>query len=164
MDELKYGLMLGILANNGISASKAWSLPSELQLRLTTIDSNLTSLSQLDQLTSSQVIELFNQEPKLHRFNNKIGLYAYEIVVIINSDYTRDFNLLLPLDHASLIQNVSSLPGMSEKKARHLLVYLAAIDTRYQLSTSEYIEYTKDCNQLIEKFDDNLGLLYKLKR
>lgn len=165
MNEIKYGLLIGILSNHGISAAKAWTLPSVLKDRIKELDSNLNSLSQLDCLSVEQVIGLYNQSPKLHRFNNKMAIYAHQLIEVVNAQYHADFDLLLPTDDNNrLISNVSSLPGMSLKKARHLLVYLVQIDNRYQITDEQYKLFTADCPQLVEKFDANLDILYRCQQ
>lgn len=157
MNELKYGLLIGILSNHGISAQKAWLLPSVLKDRLNV--KYKIGLDSLDTLSIDQVVELYIFPDKIHRFNNKMAVYVHDLIAVFNNQYNGDFDLLFPHDNAMIINNVSHLPGMSIKKAKHLIVYLCAIDDSYTITEHEYREYTKDCLQLVERFDENLQFL-----
>lgn len=157
MNELKYGLLIGILSNHGISAQKAWVLPSILKYRMMSVYK--IGLDSIDTLSIDQIVDLYVSPAKIHRFNNKMAVYVHDLVATFKSEYNGDFDLLFPHDNAKIISNVSQLPGMSIKKAKHLIIYLCAIDDSYTVSKNEYQEYTKDCLQLVERFDENLQIL-----
>lgn len=162
MDELKYGLLIGILSNHGISSQKAWDIPNQLGNRLK--NKYGLSIINLDKLSIEDVIELYNHPTKLHRFNNKMAMYARNLIKDVNEMYGGDLNLLFPVDNnLKLIDNVSKLPGMSEKKAKHLLVYLCALDKSYTITKDEYLQYTKDCPQLVERFEENITILRRIQ-
>lgn len=160
MDIKQRYLLIGILANHGISASKAWQVPSELKARMN--EKYNLDITKINSLNLDQVISLFENPLKLHRFNKKIAMYIYNSFEYINEVYDDDMNLLLPIgDNLKLIDNLQKLPGMSKKKAAHYLVYLCAIDSRYVITNEEFELYTKDCEALVNKFDENLSILSK---
>lgn len=162
MEELKYGLLIGILSNHGISSQKAWDVPNQLSKRL--YNKYGLSLAELDKLSIEDVMELYNYPTKLHRFNNKMAMYARNLIKGVNEMYEGDFKRLFPVDNnLKLIDNVSKLPGMSEKKAKHLLVYLCALDKSYTITNDEYLQYTKDCPQLVERFEENITILKRIQ-
>lgn len=164
MDELKYWLLIGILSNHGISAQKAWDIPYQLKSRLDKAYHSKLSISELDKLNQEQVIELYKYPYNLHRFNNKMAIYSHQLVTEVNEAYQRAGEELLPVDNnQQLITNVANLPGMSVRKARHFLVYLTALDSEYSITEKEYLQYTKDCPQLVEKFETNIAIFKQVE-
>lgn len=160
MSELKYGLLIGILANHGIDAKRAWELPAALKMRGQDSYGADFRLSNISEISLDELIWLLEKPTKLHRFNNKISMYINQSAIQINQNFNGDIDkLFIKGDNKRLIRNVQELPGMSEKKAKHLLVYLCALDSNYQLKAEEHTQYTQDCMALIKKFDRNLKLL-----
>jgi len=76
-----FGFVVGVLADYGIRAERAWALPSELERRMGTLDPTLLA-RRLD-----DIIAACRSRPMLHRFPNRFATFVHHAATRVSRDY-----------------------------------------------------------------------------
>ncbi|AIW13322.1 hypothetical protein VITU102760_14995 [Vibrio tubiashii] len=76
--------LIGLLSTQGVKASKAWDLPTQLQRRVEERGGDLRGMS------LSEVVALMQATPALHRYPKKISRYVVELIAHIETEYGGD--------------------------------------------------------------------------
>lgn len=127
-DELKFvlqndfALLLGIISDQSVKSEIAWSLPYKLYLRVG--KSKITPQWIIE--NKNKLAEMLSQKPALHRYPNKMAGYFIFLSQKILTQYDGDVKKFLysEQDFNTLIANLTSIKGISRKKAGLLCLIL----------------------------------------
>ena len=145
--------IIGLIADQSVNASVAWSLPYKLSKRIGYFDFNRI----LKEYNEEDLEGLIRQNKALHRYPKKMANYIYSAIYdIVNKYDSNASNIWKGQSAASIVSNLEKFKGISHKKAS-LGTLILVRDMNVNILDKENIDIAYDIH--IRRLFLRLGLV-----
>lgn len=148
--------LIGLIADQSMSAERAWALPFELKERIGFI--SVESLADTDIEVITRAIQL---RPSLHRYPRPVARYVSRCAKIIVQEYDGDSSLIWTgcPEATTIRRRLLRLPGIGPKKAA-LAILMLVRDLGIAISDKESIGLAFDVH--VSRVMTRVGILRKI--
>lgn len=112
--ENRLAWLFAVINDQGMKAEKVWAIPYELKKRLGHLE-----IKKLAQMSDEELLAIYEQKPKLHRFNKKMAKWVISACNLILQKYDGKVeNLWKDIRRSDELQSkLDEFEGISQKKA-----------------------------------------------